>query len=262
MAERHWEPGVNRFLTIASGFVAIVVVLAVAHFYLPKPISAARGQWQIKDWYFHPDATREQLEHFRDVRKQYPQTIKIASLGRGSIDSDDNCSWTESLSQQLGLATLPTVWVTSLKCESRDPIELIVRPFASARTPLGVFNYYLRSNDTEITVTFRNANGNALIDYVPAHWPRPSIDALLDEQNQPTVIHVYRDHFEIGERTFTSIDELRSAVQGFDVSYSVRDCSGAERVREVLVMVSERAQDGLATINAENSTLPCEEGRQ
>jgi len=251
----------NRFLFIASGLVAIVVVLALAHFYLPKPISAARGQWQIEDWYVHPNATREQLEQFRDARKRYPQAINIGSLGRGSIDSTQNCSWTESLSQQLELPALPTVWVTSLECEDRIPIKLIIRPFTSALTLPGVLSYYLDSNDGEMTVTFRHGDGVALIDYVPAHWPRPAIEDLLGEQSQTTVVHVYRDHFEIGDRPFKSIEELREAAQGLDISLSVRDCAAREQLHDLLSLFSDRTRDGLVSINVDEFPLRCEQGQ-
>jgi hypothetical protein len=246
----------NRFLISASGLAGAVVVLAVAHFYLPNGISAARGQWQIKDWYFHPNATREQLQRYENERKRYPRVIDIDSFGRGSIDLSEKCSWTESLSQQLGIAELPTVWATSLKCDKRNAIKLIVRPFSSALTLRGLFSYYFDANDSEMSAEFRDAD-SALIDYVPAKWPRPSIDDLLNQQSQETVIRVYRDHFEIGGRTFASVDELRGAALGSRISYSIRDCAATQNVRDLLALVGERAVDGLATIYATESPLRC-----
>jgi hypothetical protein len=117
----------------------------------------------------------------------------------------------------------------------------------------GVLSYYFDSNDGETTVTFLNGDGVALIDYVPAHWPRPSIEDLLGEQSQTTVVHVYRDHFEIGERMFKSIEELREATQGLDVSLSVRDCADREQVRDLLSLFSDRTRDGLVSINVDES---------
>jgi hypothetical protein len=252
---------ISRFLIAASGLVGTVVVLAVAHFYLPKPISAARGQWQIEDWYFHPSATREQLQHYKDAHEQYPRIISIEAFGRGSIDSRENCSWTESLSQQLGIGDLPTVWATSLKCDNRNAIKLIVRPFSSALTLHGLLSYYFDANDSEMSAEFRDADGVALIDYVPAKWPRPSMDDLLN-QSQQTVIGVYRDHFEIGGRTFSSVDELRGADLGSHITYSIRDCAATQNIRDLLALLSGRAVDGLVPINAAESHSRCEnEGR-
>jgi hypothetical protein len=247
----------NRSLIAASALVSTVVVLPAAHLYLPKPISAVRGQWQIEDWYFYPNATREQLQQYKDARKGYPRIIDIDSFGRGSLESGENCSWTESLSQQLGIAKLPTVWVTSLKCDKRSAIRLIVRPFSSALTLRGLLSYYFDANDSEMTAEFRVANGVALIDYVPTQWPRPAIDDLLNQQSQQTVIRVYRDHFEFGGRTFSSLDDLRGADLGPQVTYSIRDCAATPSLRALLALLSERAVDGLATTYAAEDSLRC-----
>jgi hypothetical protein len=166
----------NKLVAVAFGVLAFAVVGVLAHFLLPIPISEARGEWRIKDWYSHPDATPEQLHYYTDVRRQYPRTISIDSFWKGSIDSEANCSWTQSRSRMLETQDLPKVWVTTLTCEGRDPVRLVVRPFIKAIAPEAFWNFYSRANDTEISVLFPKSGGHALIEYVPADWQQETTE--------------------------------------------------------------------------------------
>lgn len=59
---------------------------------------------------------------------------------------------------------------------------------------------------------------------------------------QPFVVLVYRDRFEVAGHTFDTIEGVRIATRGLDLAYSVRECGAEERVKELLALFAERAR--------------------
>jgi hypothetical protein len=143
------------------------------------PISSVNGEWQIQDWYEHPDATSEQLAAYTVGRQRYPRRIQIQPFWRASVGSSSSCSW----SQRVDKWSLPPgttgVWTTTVECDGERPIMMYVPPsnvITRARTPRGLYEFYADMGRVPIQVVFFTERGPTYIDYIPASWPgRPGI---------------------------------------------------------------------------------------
>jgi hypothetical protein len=72
------------------------------------------------------------------------------------------------------------------------------------------------------------------------------------------IVNVYRDHFEMNGRVLASVDEVREQTRGLEsLGYSVRECGAEARVREFVLMLSERAQGRPVNVLREGFPLKC-----
>jgi len=55
----------------------VVVAAAILHLDLSLPVSSMNGQWQIQDWFDHPQATAETRHEYTEARRQYPRTLAV-----------------------------------------------------------------------------------------------------------------------------------------------------------------------------------------
>ena len=157
---------------------ALLGAAGAGFFGLSWPISSVNGEWQIRDWYEHPDATSEQLAAYTAARQRYPRRISVRPFWQASVGSNFTCSW----SQRVGKWSPPGttgVWTTTVDCDGEIPIIMYVPPsnmITRARTLLGLYEFYAEMGRVPIQVVFATKGGPAYIDYIPASWPgRPSI---------------------------------------------------------------------------------------
>jgi hypothetical protein len=87
------------------------------------------------------------------------------------------------------------------------------------------------------------------------------LPALTQGARQPAtvaIVNVYRDHFEYANGSFPTIDELREALAGKSIGYSVREYGAEAKVGELLLLITERREDRPINILRERFDLRCE----
>jgi len=170
----------SKLRTLAYGFgCALLGATAAGFFGLSWPISSVNGDWQIQDWYEHPDARREQLAAYTDARERYPRLVQIRPFWTATVGSNSSCSWSQSVDKWSLPPGTTGVWTTTVACDGERPIVMYV-PLSStitrARAPLGLYEFYSDMGKVPIEIVFFTERGPAYIDYIPASWPgRPGI---------------------------------------------------------------------------------------
>jgi hypothetical protein len=80
-------------------------------------------------------------------------------------------------------------------------------------------------------------------------------------RNEPqtvAMVHVYRDHFEYGNSTFDTIDQLREVLRGSSIGYSVRECGAEDKLRELVALITENSGGHPINMLRERFDLKCE----
>jgi hypothetical protein len=165
---------------MARGFVilAAVVVLvtaAILHLDLSLPVSSMNGQWQIQDWFDHPQATVETRREYTEARRQYPRTLTVKPFGHAIVGSRSDCTWTQHVVGWPDSPPLTDVWATTIFCRGMAPIRLWATPhnvYTRARSLSGLKEYYSDMNDRRIEIMFQISGVTTFIDYIPASWPK------------------------------------------------------------------------------------------
>ena len=85
---------------MTRGFIILAAVLvlaaaAILHLDLSLPVSSMNGQWQIQDWFDHPQATVETRREYTEARRQYPRTLTVKPFGQAIVGSRSDCTWTQ-----------------------------------------------------------------------------------------------------------------------------------------------------------------------
>jgi hypothetical protein len=170
----------SRLRTLRYCLGSALLGAAVAVFFgLSWPISSVSGDWQIQDWYEHPNATKEQLAAYTAALQQYPRRVQIRPFWRATVGANSSCSWSQGVNKWSVPAGTAGVWTTTVVCDGKRPIVMYVPPssiFTRARTPLGLYEFYSDMGKTAIEIVFFTERGPTYINYIPASWPgRPGI---------------------------------------------------------------------------------------
>src|ERR1022692_4728358 len=164
---------VRGFVILAA--IVVVGAAAVLHLDLSLPVSSMNGQWQLKDWFDHPQATAETRREYTELRRQYPRTVVVKPFGDALVGSRSDCHWTQHVVGWPDLPPLTDVWATTIFCPGMAPIRLWATPhnvYTRARSLSGFQEYYSDMNDEQIEIKFQIGGATTYIDYIPASWPK------------------------------------------------------------------------------------------
>ena len=166
---------VARYCVILAA-AAVLVAAAILHLDLSLPVSSMNGQWQVQDWFDHPQATVETRREYTEARRQYPRTLAVKPFGRAVVGSRSDCKWTQHVVGWPDSPPLTDVWATTIFCPGMAPIRLWATPhnvYTRARSLSGLMEYYSEMNDDRIEIMFQFGGATTFIDYIPASWPKP-----------------------------------------------------------------------------------------
>ena len=79
-----------------------------------------------------------------------------------------------------------------------------------------------------------------------------------NESQTVAMVRIYRDHFEYGNSTFDTIDQLREVLRGRSIGYSVRECGAEDKLRELVALIAENSGGHPINILRERFDLKCE----
>lgn len=165
----------RRCVILAASVVLVAAV--ILHLDLSLPVSSMNGQWQIQDWFDHPQATAETRREYTEARRQYPRTLAVKPFGRAVVGSRSDCKWTQHLVGWPDSPPVTDVWATTIFCQGMAPIRLWAAPhniYTRARRLSGLKEYYSDMNDDRIEIMFQIGGTITFTDYIPASWPKPA----------------------------------------------------------------------------------------
>jgi hypothetical protein len=169
---------------VALAVAAALVAAGILHLDLSLPVSSMNGQWQIQDWFDHPQATAETRREYMEDRRQYPRTLVVKPFGHAVVGSRSDCNWTQHVVGWPDLTPVTDVWATTIFCKGMAPIRLWAAPhnvYTHARSVSGLRQYYSDMNDDRIEVMFQLAGTTTYIDYIPASWPKADTSRTTKE---------------------------------------------------------------------------------